>query len=82
MGDKVGVRSPNGDGSGSKVVEVAVAAAAEMRKLLVPFIAGPVESLLDWPSILSLLKREAIEERERRSRLWETKSKGKEKDVR
>lgn len=64
------MRSPNGDGSGSKVVVlvvVAVAATPEFdRKLMVPFIvAEPVESLLDWPSILSLLKREAIEEREK-----------------
>ena len=42
----------------------AVAAAEEERKLIAPFMAEPAESLLDWPRILSLLKRDAIDERE------------------
>lgn len=53
--DRDGVRSPNGDGSGSRVD----------LKVLSPFmeeVMEVMESLFDWPRIRSLLKRDAIDE--------------------
>lgn len=74
--ERVEVRSPNGEGREERDKVVVVAAAVEKRELaeeaaaaaaavegIVMVVVGVEEeweSLLEWPKVLSLLKREAI----------------------
>lgn len=79
--ERVEVRSPNGEGREERDKVVVVAAAVEKRELgvaaavegivtvVVVVVEGEEwESLLEWPKVFSLLKREAIAREKRREK--------------